>query len=91
MKVVGWLLNWQMLWGAVLGWMILAGLEMVGEGASHRGPGYVWYEHSGSSEKVPEAQYRRHQYAGGFGLVFVGVTLWCVLARGVAKEEEKRP
>jgi len=80
-----WLFNSSMLWGAVLGWFIITSTMHLLDTARYNRPGIVHYgvgERSPEwSEKVPESQYKRHNYVM-FGMTLsIGLTLWFVVAR----------
>ena len=84
-KQMKWLFNSSMLWGAVLGWLIVSSTMHLLDTARHKGPGIVHYglgERSPEwSEKVPESQYKRHNYIM-FGVTLgIGLLLWFVVAR----------
>ena len=84
-KQMKWLFNSSMLWGAVLGWLIVSSTMHLLDTARHKGPGIVHYslgERSPKwSEKVPESQYKRHNYVM-FGVTLsIGLMLWFVVAR----------
>jgi hypothetical protein len=79
-----WFFNGFMLWGAGLGWLIVTSLGQFQETALHRGPGVVHYEDW--SEKVPESQYKRHNYAMAEMMLGLGLLLWFIVAK-VAKNE----
>jgi hypothetical protein len=80
-----WLFNSFMLWGAVLGWLIVSSATHLLDTARHRGPGVVHYgdgERSPEwSEKVPESQYKRHNYVMSGMMLSFGLILWVVVAR----------
>lgn len=81
MKNLRWLLHPQMVWGAVLCLVILAGWTEIRDAARHRGPGYVSYEQPDRTEKVSEDQYKRHHYGMGSMFIFLGLTCWVLVAR----------
>jgi hypothetical protein len=80
-KQMKWLFNSSMLWGAVLGWLIVSSTMHLLDTARHKGPGIVYYVGPEWSEKVPESQYKRHNYVM-FGVTLsIGLMLWFVVAR----------
>ena len=84
-KQMKWLFNSSMLWGAVLGWLIVSSTMHLLDTARHKGPGIVHYglgeRGPGWSEKGPESQYKRHNYVM-FGVTLsIGLMLWFVVAR----------
>jgi hypothetical protein len=84
-----WLFNGFMMWGAVLGWIIVASTTRLIDTASHRGPGVVHY---GDGERAPErseivseSTYKRHNYAMSGVMLGLGLYLWVVVARAAKK------
>ena len=75
-----------MLWGAGLGWLIGFSVAHLLETFHHTGPGVVHYgdgERSPEwSERVPEHQYKRHNYVEGGVLLATGLFLWFIVAKG---------
>ena len=75
-----WLFNSSMLWGAVLGWLIVSSAMHLLDTATHKGPGVVHYGDGKRSpewsEKVPESQYKRHNYVMNGGMLALGLFLW---------------
>ena len=89
-----WLFNSHMLWGAILGWLIVSSAVHLLDIARHKGPGVVHYGDGERgperSEKVPESEYKRHNYVM-FGLMLsLGLGLWFIVARGARDEAAKK-
>jgi len=84
-----WIFNPLMIWGAVLGFLIFSGIGLIQDTWRHHGPGHVWYEQPDRMEKVPENQYKRHEYVSGGLLLAVGLGLWIVIANGAKKGNKK--
>lgn len=83
-----------MIWGAILGWLIVTSACHLLDTARHKGPGVVHYgdgERSPEwSEKVSESQFKRHNYAMGGMMLLVGLGLWFYVARAARDEAAKR-
>jgi hypothetical protein len=81
-------------WGAVLGWLIITSIRRLLDTSSHKRPGVVHYgdgERSPEwSERVPEHQYKRHNYATGGMMLLLVVGLWYYVARAARDEGAKR-
>jgi len=75
------LVNSNMIWGALLGWMIYAGAATILEAGRHQGPGYVTYEEPDRTVKVSEGEYHRHNYVMGGMLLALGLWFWSIVAR----------
>lgn len=74
-------LNPLMVWGAVLGWMIFGALGLIRDTWRHHGAGYVTYDEPDRTERVPEAEYKRHQYVEGGLLLALGLMGWGIVAK----------
>lgn len=88
-----WLFNSHMLWGAVLGLLIVSSAVHLLDTARHKGPGVVHYgdgERSSEwSEKVSESQYKRHNYVMSGMMLCLGLVVWFVVARAARDEAAK--
>ena len=84
-----WLFNGFMIWGAVLGWLIVSSAVRLIDTARHKGPGVVHYgdgERSPEwSERVSESRYKRHNYVMSGMMLSLGIYLWVVVARAARK------
>lgn len=92
--IMKWLFNGFMLWGAVLGWLIVSSAVNIIDTARHNGSGVVHYsdgEHSPEwSEKVSESQYKRHNYLISGIMLSLGVFLWVTVARTARNQTAPR-
>jgi len=84
-----WIFNGFMIWGAVLGWLIVSSGVRLIDTAAHRGSGVVHYgdgERSSEwSERVSENTYKRHNYVMSGMMLGLGIYLWVVVARTARK------
>ena len=78
-----WLLNTEMLAGAVLGWVIITSVFELRDTAHHHGPGTVWRGHLEWQETVSESQYKRERYALNGMMLSIGLVVWCIVAHAV--------
>ena len=87
-----WLFNGFMIWGAVLGWLIVSSTFRLIDTAWHNGPGVAHYGDGDRSpvwsERVSESTYKRHNYAMSGMMLGLGVFLWVVVAR-TARDRSK--
>ena len=92
-----WFFNGLMLWGVGLGWIIGTSAINIQDTISHKGPGFVLYGDDERSperlEKVPESQYKRHNYTMSGMMLGLGLLVWIVVAKAardnIAKVEAK--
>jgi hypothetical protein len=88
------LFNGFMLWGAVLGWLIVSSALRLIDTARHEGPGVVHYgdgERSPEwSETVSESKYKRHNYVMSGVMLSLGVFLWVIVARTARNDTTPR-
>ena len=88
-----WLFNSSMIWGAVLGWLIVSSTIHLLDTARHTGPGVVHHgdgERSPEwSEEVPESQYKRHNYVTSGTMLSIGLFLWVVVAHADASRKKR--
>lgn len=79
MKRFSWIFNHEMMWGAVLGFLIFGAIGTIREAWQHRGSGYIQYDED--VVKVPESEYKRHEYESGVFMLALGVWIWIIAAR----------
>ena len=87
---VRWIFNSLMVTGVILGWLISASVENIGEARRHQGSGTVTYGEPEKDEIVSEAEYKRHEYAMNGGMLILGLVLWISVAYGTKKEKAKK-
>ncbi len=84
-----WLFNGLMIWGAVLGWLVVSSAERLIDTARHKGPGVVHYGDGDRSpewsETVSESTYKRHNYVESGMMLSLGISLWVLVAHGARK------
>jgi len=89
-RSVGWIFNYLMLWGAVLGFFIFGAVGTIQDTWRHKGPGSVFYEEPDRLERLSENEYKRHKYTMGAGMLILGLGIWIYIANIAKKEEAKR-
>jgi hypothetical protein len=82
-----WLFN-RMLIGAVLGWMIIAGVSDLFDAAHHLGRGTVNYEAPYREEIVSESEYKRHHYAQDGMMIALGLVGWGIFFAYAFRDKE---
>ncbi len=93
-RIVKWIFNSYMIWGAVLGWLITSSVVRLLDTESHKGSGVVHYgdgERSPEwSERVSEREYKRHNDVMGGMMLLLGCGLWYYVARAGRDEATKQ-
>ena len=79
----------MMLWGAVLGFVILGAFGQIEKAWHHRGAGYVTYEQPDRTEAVSESEYKRHKYVMGAMMLALGLLTWILVAKFARDASEK--
>jgi hypothetical protein len=89
MNRLKWLFNPLMIWGAVLDFLIFGALGQIRDAWHHTGSGYVSYEQPDRTVKVEKNEYKRHEYATGGMMLFLGLFTWILVAKDAKNSSKK--